>query len=124
MANDRAGLIAGIIEVKIDGEIFRAKGNWTWNLGKVKKEMILGADGPHGFKGTPQAPRIEGEITDLYDLSVEDLVSLSEATVTLALANGKVIVLKRASYTADGDVQTEEGNIQAIFTGFDCTEVR
>lgn len=118
------GLIAGIIEVKINGEIQQAKGNWTYNLGKVKKEMVIGADRPHGFKGTPQAARIEGEITDRADLDVEALVTLSDATVTLTLANGKVIVLKNASYTADGDIQTEEANIQAVFTGFSAEEIR
>jgi len=118
------GLIAGIIELKINGRIQQAKGNFTYNLGKPKLEMIIGADTPHGFKGTPQAPKIEGEITDRSDLDVEGLVTLREATVTLSLANDKVIVLKRASYTGDGDVQTEEANIQAVFTGFSAEEVR
>lgn len=119
------GLIAGIIEVKINGEVQQAKGNWTYNLGKPKVEPVLGADNSvHGFMGKTQAARIEGEITDRQDLDMEALVQLRGATVTLSLSNEKVIVLKGAAYTGDGDAQTEEGNIQAVFHGTSAEEVR
>ena len=124
MPTGKDGLIAGVIELKVNGEIHLAKGNFTYNLGKIKAEMMIGSDGVHGLKGTPQAPRIEGEITDRGDMSLEDFVTLREATITLTLANEKVIVLERAGYTGDGDAQTEEANIQAVFHGFSCEEVR
>jgi len=119
------GLIAGIIEVKINGEIQQAKGNWTYNLGKPKVEPVLGANNAvHGFKGSTQAPRIEGEITDRADFDLEAFVTLRGATITLTLANDKVIVLKGAVYTGDGDGQTEEANIQASFHGISAEEIR
>ena len=124
MPDGRNGLIAGIIELKINGEIQQAKGNFTYNLGKPKVEPIVGADTVHGFKGLPQAAKIEGEITDRGDLDVEALTTLRNATVTLNLSNGKVIVLKGAAYTADGDMQTEEANIQAMFQGTSAEEIR
>jgi len=124
MPDGKNGLIAGIIEFKINGEIQQAKGNFTYNLGKPKVEPIIGADGVHGFKGLPQAPKIEGEITDRADLDVEAFVTIRNATITLSLSNGKVIVLKGAAYTGDGDVQTEEANIQAMFQGIGAEEVR
>ena len=124
MPEGRDGLISGIIELKINGEIQQAKGNFTYNLGKPKVEPVVGADRVHGFKGLPQAAKIEGEITDRSDLDVEALTTLRNATITLSLSNGKVIVLKGAAYTADGDVQTEEANIQAMFQGTSAEEVR
>jgi hypothetical protein len=119
-----SNLIAGLLELKVNGEIQNAKGNFTYNLGKMKKEAIVGADRVHGYKGTPQVPFIEGEITDRSDLNVEALVSIDNATITLSLANGKVIVLKDAWYAADGDVGTEEANIQLRFEGMSAEEVR
>lgn len=119
-----SNLIAGLLELKVNGEIQNAKGNFTYNLGKMKKEAIVGADRVHGYKGTPQVPFIEGEITDRSDLNVEALVSIDNVTITLSLANGKVIVLKDAWYAADGDVGTEEANIQLRFEGMSAEEVR
>lgn len=119
-----SNLIAGILELKINGEIQNAKGNFTYNLGKLKREAIVGADRVHGFKGMPQVPFIEGEITDRADLNVESFLDTEGATITLSLANGKVIVLKEASFTADGDIGTEEANIQVRFEGMSAEEVR
>lgn len=117
-------LIAGLLELKVNGEIQNAKGNFTYNLGKLKREAIVGPDRVHGYKGLPQAPYIEGEVTDRSDLNVEALLDIDDATITLSLANGKVIVLKEAWYAADGDVGTEEANIQVRFEGMSAEEVR
>lgn len=117
-------MVAGIIEFKVNGEIHNAKGNFTYNLGKPKREMIVGADRIHGPKETVQVPYIEGEITDREDLNVESFLTIRDATVTLGLANGKVIVLKNACYAGDGDVGTEEANIQVRFEGKSAEEVR
>jgi hypothetical protein len=117
-------MVAGIIEFKVNGEIHNAKGNFTYNLGKPKREMIAGADRVHGPKETVQIPYIEGEITDREDLNVEAFLMITDATVTLGLANGKVIVLKNACYAGDGDVGTEEANIQVRFEGKSAEEVR
>lgn len=61
MANHRVG---GIIELRIDGATLSAKGNFTYNLGRTKREAAVGSDTAHGFKETPQACFIEGEVTD------------------------------------------------------------
>ena len=109
------GRVGGIIEVKANGELYSAKGNWSYNLGKPKRETILGSDSTHGYKETPQEAMIEGAITDNTDLNLEALILLKEATVTLSLANGKVVVLKDAFYAADGVASTEEGEVEVKF---------
>jgi hypothetical protein len=108
---------AGILYLKIDGEIQDAKGNFTYNLGGPKREGIAGADTVHGFKEAVQVPYIEGEITDKSTLDLKKLINIEDATITLELATGKTVVLKQAWYAADGDAQTEEGNIQVRFEG-------
>lgn len=114
---------AGILFFKIDGAQYDAKGNWTYNLGAPKRETILGADAVHGYKEMPQAPYIEGEITDRGDLDVAALLELDGVTVTLELANGKTVVLRDAWYVADGNIQTEEANIQVRLEGPGAEEV-
>lgn len=115
--------VAGLIEVKVDGDIYLAKGNFTYNLGKPKREGIVGADTVHGFKETPQIPFIEGEFTDRRDISLETLVTIENATVTMRLGNGKTISLSRAWYAGDGTGNTEEGNIGVRFEGMSAEEI-
>ena len=120
MANRRVG---GILEVKIDGTLFSAKGEFTYNLGTPKREAVVGADSVHGFKEMPQVAYCEGAFTDNDQLDLQKLTEVRDATVTLRLANGKTIVIREAFYAADGKVGTEEGEIEVRFEGVRGEEV-
>ena len=114
---------AGVIFLKVDSVLRDAKGSFTYNLGAMKREPILNADGTvAGYKEMPQVPRIEGVITDQNDLTLSDFINITDATITLELANGKVVDLRNAWYAADGDVTTEEGEIQVLFQGLSAEE--
>jgi len=109
--------LAGTVYFKVNSIQYPAKGNFKYNLGKPKREAVIGADGVHGFTEKEQVPFIEGEITDNSDFDLEKLVMIDNATVTLELANGKVIVLSEAWYANEGDAETEEANIPVRFEG-------
>jgi len=114
---------AGKIFLKIDGAQKDAKGSFTYNLGAEKRETIVGADTVHGYTSMPKAPFIEGAITDSGSLDVAALQALDGVTVTLELANCKTIVLRDAWYVADGDVTTEQAEIQVRFEGLSAEEM-
>lgn len=114
----------GIIQLQLNGELQDAKGSFTYNLGRPIREAIIGADGTHGYKETPQVSFVEGEITDRGTLDLEKLVTLSGATVTLELANGKIIVLRDAWFAGEGTGNTDEGNVAVRFEGRSGEEVR
>lgn len=117
--------VGGKIFVKADGFQFDAKGQFEYNLGADKRDVVLGHDGVHGHKALPQEPYISGEITDNYDLDLKnDVLNIEDATITLELYNGKTIVLRQAFYSGEGTVQTEEGNIAVRFTGISAAEVK
>jgi len=116
--------VGGIIFIKIDGAQYRAKGSWTYNLGQPKRESVVGADGVHGYKEMPQVAVLEGTITDSLELSAQDLMNVKDATITVDLANGKTIVLKDAWFAGDGNITTEEGEIEARFEGMNAEEIR
>lgn len=120
MGNRRIG---GIIFIKVNGEQQQAKGSFTYNIGVPKKEMVVGSDSVHGFKESPVAPFIEGALTDYDQLDLEALQKTRDATITLELANNKVIVLEEAIYSGDGDVTTEEGEIKCRFEGMRGREI-
>jgi hypothetical protein len=113
----------GIIQVQVAGVMQDARGNFTYNLGRHKREAVVGSDAVHGFMEKPQVAFIEGEITDRVTLDLGALLETEDATITLALANGKVIVLRDAWYAGEGTGNTEEGNIGVRFEGKSGEEV-
>lgn len=116
--------VGGIIEIKANGVLYAAKGEFTYNMGANKREAVVGADAVHGYKETVQAPKCEGAITDSGDLDVKTLLNLKDATVTLSLANDKVIVFKDAWYSGDGNITTEEGEIEFAIQALRAEEIR
>src|SRR5689334_17917564 len=108
MASQRRG---GLVSSQLNGEIQNAKGSFTVNLGRPKREAIVGADAVHGYKETKQVAFIEGEVTDRSDLDLNKLVTMTDATVTLETGVGKVYVLRNAWFAGEGSLETEEGNI-------------
>ena len=116
--------VGGIIFVKVDGQLYRAKGSFTYNIGENKREGIVGHDRVHGYKELPQIPFIEGVFTDDSQIALEALLNVTDSTVTVELANGKIAVLRNAWFAADGNVTTEEGEIEVRFEGLDGEEVR
>jgi hypothetical protein len=113
----------GTIQVQVNGVLQEAKGNFTYGLGTPKRESIVGADGVHGYKETPQPAFVEGDLTDRASLDLRALLTTDGATVTLALANGKVIVLRDAYQVGEGVGNTDEGNFTVRFEAKSGEEV-
>ena len=114
---------AGLIQVQVSGVIQDAKGSWSYNLGQPKRETIIGSDGVHGFKETPQVAMIEGAITDRGTLDLAALVTGKDLTVTLTLGNGKVIVLRNAWFAGEGTASSEEAEIKVRWEGASAQEI-
>lgn len=114
---------AGLIQLQTQGVIQDARGNFSYNLGQVKRDTIVGADTVHGYKEVPQAPFIEGSITDRGTLDLSALVTGNQLTITLTLANGKTIVLRNAWFAGEGTASTEEAEIPVRWEGQSANEV-
>jgi hypothetical protein len=115
--------VGGLISLKIDGDQYNAKGNFTYNLGRPKRDGVIGADGVHGFREEPQLAFMEGEITDNDGLDLATLLDATDVTVTLQLGSGKVIVLSHAWFAGEGTGNTEEGNIAIRFEAISAQEI-
>lgn len=115
---------AGIIWLKVDGDLKDCVGEFTYNLGTPKREALIGSDRVHGYSETPQAAFIEGEIRDSKGLDLQKLTLIENATVTLELANGKVIVLRESWYAGEGTGKTSDGAIGCRFEAAQGEEVK
>jgi hypothetical protein len=119
-----SNLRAGFIKFQINGNVYDASGSFTYNLGAKKRTTLLGPDKVHGYKEMPQVPFIAGAIRDGSALDVRnELLDATNATLTLTLASGKVIMLESAWFALEGDAETEEGTIAIRFEGMSCTEI-
>jgi len=105
----------GLLAVKIDGKVYNAVGNFTFNLGKPLRAPLVGATGVDGYSQTAQAAFVEGEIRDGENVDLEALVTANNVTVTLELANGKTLVLANAWYEGEGTGNSQEGNFPVRF---------
>jgi hypothetical protein len=114
---------AGLIQLQTSGEIQDAKGSFSYNLGRPKRETIVGADVVHGYKEIPQPAFIEGAITDRGSLDLAALSTGKDLTVTLSLGNGKVIVLRDAWFAGEGTASSEEGEIPVRWEGVNAEEI-
>jgi len=107
--------VGGIIQFKADGDILTAKGEFTYDLGGVQREEVVGSDQTVDYKEEPVAAFVEGAITDRQDLDMASVHAMAGVTVTLLLANGKTVVFANAVYAGDRQVSTEEGEANVKF---------
>lgn len=117
-----ANAVGGLISVTVDGVRRLAKGNWRFNLGDTMKSGVMGADGPHGYRETPQQPFIEGEITVDEAMKLGDVTAIRNAEVILQHA-GKTYVWREAWYAGEGTVETDEGNMGVRFEAIAAEEL-
>lgn len=118
-----ASRIAGVINLAVNGTSYMLAGDFTYDIGGYKREMMSGPDGVHGYKETVKIPFIEGDLRDTSDVDLAALTALTDATVVLSLANGKIISLYNAVFTGDGVGATGEATIKARFEGLSATEI-
>lgn len=114
---------AGLIQLQVNGEIQDAKGSFSYNLGRPKREALVGSDAVHGYKEMPQVAFIEGAITDRGTLDVAAIATGRDVTVTLSLANGKMIVLRDAWFAGEATASTEEAEIPVRWEGANAEEI-
>ena len=110
MANENR--IGGLTTLDIDGITYRVRGNASINLGQPKREGVAGLTGVEGYTEKPQVPTASCEITDTRDVSMKDnILNMTNSTVTFGFANGKQYFFEEAFYTGDGNIESEEGKL-------------
>jgi len=116
--------IAGKFTLSCDGISYFASGVFKYGGGFDKREGLLHSSGFAGFKSTPVIPYISGEIYDNGSFALSDIANMTNATITLDLANKKQIVLRGAYSTNDNGLEIDtDGKITVKFEGSSLEEV-
>lgn len=116
----KVNLIGGTAYLKVNGQQYSARGNFSYNEGVPERTTVYDGLQPAGYTEAPREPMIEGEISVTADVNVRDLIENDDNTVTLELENGKVVVLRNAWYAGEGTVNVNEGMMPVKFVGKSC----
>lgn len=114
--------IAGIAFLKVDGDLYPLRGNFTVSPSPTERTGIAGQDYVHGFQELPRVPYIEGDVSLVPELSMEDVALIVDSTVTAELANGKTYILYQAWCRSAFELNTREGQARVRFEGTSCIE--
>jgi hypothetical protein len=114
--------IAGIAYLKVDGDLYPLRGNFTVSPSPTERTGLAGQDYVHGFQELPRVPYIEGDVSTTPEISWEDVALIFDSTVTAELANGKVYTLYQAWCRNAFELNTREGQARVRFEGVSCVE--
>lgn len=115
--------VAGIAYLRVDGTQYPLRGNFTVSPSAVERKGIAGQDYVHGYQEMPRVPFIEGDVTLVPGLLLEDVEAVTDATVQADLANGSSYILRGAWCVSAFEAQTGEGQVKVRFEGLSCEEV-
>ncbi len=112
---DTSRRLAGIAYLTVDGVSYMLAADCTYSVSSVKRETLTGQDGVHGYSEMPVAGFISGTFRDAYSLTVADFNAMTNVTVVVELANGKVVTARNAWTTDPQEVKTAEGTFEVRF---------
>jgi hypothetical protein len=97
---DTSRRLAGVAYFTVDGVSCMLAGDFSYSPAQVKRETISGMDGVHGYKETPIPGFISATLRDAGSLSVAAFNAMTNVTVMIELANGKIVTARNA-WTVD-----------------------
>ncbi|HVG51159.1 MAG TPA: phage tail tube protein [Xanthobacteraceae bacterium] len=115
---------AGIAFLNAGGQQLALRGNFTVSPSPVERTMIAGQDGVHGYQELPRVPYIEGDISTMPDMRLEDLDGQTDVTVVAQLSNGWQYALIGATCKAALEANARDGQVRVRWEGLWCEEQR
>jgi hypothetical protein len=115
--------IAGVAYVYVDGQQYPLRGSLTVSPDMIEREGIPGQDGIHGYIERPRVPFIEGDFSDIGNLSLSAIQRMTDVTVTAELANGKQYVLRNAWTSTAREFNAADGQATVRWEGMAAEEL-
>ena len=123
MAEDTTNRLAGVATIQVGGVNYLLQGELSYSPSTVTRETLAGQDQVHGFKEMPVASFISGILRDTNNLTVLNFNQMTNVTISLSLANGKLIVGRNMWCTGVQEVKATEATFEVKFEGQSVTEV-
>ena len=109
--------VAGICYIKVDGEQLEVSGGIECPLMEVKRETVMGSNGPAGFKETALEPYVKVSAIFMPGFPLATLQANTNMTVTAEFPNGKVYTLSGAFVKGEPMAKADDGTAELEFGG-------
>ena len=114
---DNRNRVAGTAYLTVDGLAYALAGDMEYSPSTVSRESLPGQDGIHGYKEMPQAGHISATIRDMGGMSVQALNNMTNNTITVKLANGKLIVGRNMWAVETQTSKVSDGTVEVKWEG-------
>jgi Phage tail tube protein len=114
---------AGKAFLRVNNSYMFLHGNFTVSPSVIERTMIAGQDWVHGFQELPRVPFIEGDISMMPGVRIEDLDGQFDVTITAELANDMTYTLSNAICKAALEENTRDGTCRVRWEGLECIEL-
>lgn len=109
--------VAGVCYIKVDGAQLDISGGVEVPLTDVKRETVMGLNGPAGYKETALEPYVKVSAILTKDFPLEAVQAGTEMTVTAELSNGRVYTLSGAFLKGESAAKGDDGTVDLEFAG-------
>ena len=109
--------VAGMTYVKVDGDQLEINGGCEAPLGDTTKEIVMGTNGPAGFKETARKPTLKVSAIFRDDFPMDRIVNGKDMTITAEWPNGKVYTLSGAILAGEPTAKADDGTTDLEFEG-------
>lgn len=115
---DTTNRLAGIAYLSVDGQKYMLSGDLAYSTASVSRGSLSGDDEVHGYSEKPRPPFISGTLRDAGNLTLQSFNDMTNATITLELANGKTVIGRNMWTVEAQEVKTTEGTFEVKWEGF------
>jgi hypothetical protein len=115
--------IAGTAFLKVDGNQYPLRGNFTVTPSLIRRPGLPAQDYIHGYSELPRVPSIEGDVSTTPGLSIEDIDAMTNVTITAELANNSVYVLREGWCVSALAINARDGLVRVKWEGMSCDEI-
>jgi hypothetical protein len=114
--------VGGVAYFWAGGRQLCVRGDFKVQPNNFQWDGVAGQDGVHGRKRVPVIRTVEVNVSDDGTLSLQGLVAMVDATVTVELDNGKSYIYQQAWYSRLAHLDTGEGRIGVKFEALTAYE--
>ena len=116
--------IAGTAYVDANGLTFEVVGSCELQPSKIKRTPIVAGGKTVGYKEEPITPYVDFEAATIKGLSTQQIDAITDATVTVELANGANYIYRNAWTAGELKIDAAEGKVGKVhFDAMDCEEI-
>jgi hypothetical protein len=119
---DTTNRLAGVAYLSVNGQSYMLAGEITYSVSRVKRTTLSGPSGVQGYSEEPIAGSISATLRDSGGLTVADFNAMTNVTVTVELANGKVVIGRNMWTTDPQEVKSGEATFDVKFEGMSVEE--